>query len=87
MFKIGGDLSVNRLGFGAMRVTGDGIWGWPKDRDEARKVLRRVVEQGVNLIDTADVNGSGFFASKAISMKAILPRCCDGMTWTRNGNN
>ncbi len=36
MFKIGGDLSVNRLGFGAMRVTGDGIWGWPKDRDEAR---------------------------------------------------
>ncbi|HEV8184506.1 MAG TPA: hypothetical protein VGP40_01020 [Chthoniobacterales bacterium] len=35
MFKIGGDLSVNRLGFGAMRVTGDGIWGWPKDRDEA----------------------------------------------------
>ena len=38
-FKIGGDLSVNRLGFGAMRITGDGIWGWPKDREEARKVL------------------------------------------------
>ncbi len=57
MFKIGGDLSVNRLGFGAMRVTGDGIWGWPKDRDEARKVLRRAVELGVNLIDTADAYG------------------------------
>jgi aryl-alcohol dehydrogenase-like predicted oxidoreductase len=57
MFKIGGDLSVNRLGFGAMRITGDGIWGWPKDRDEARKVLKRSVELGVNLIDTADAYG------------------------------
>src|SRR5437016_6686775 len=57
MFKIGGDLSVNRLGFGAMRITGEGIWGWPKDRDEARKVLKRVVELGVNLIDTADAYG------------------------------
>src|SRR5438067_5265355 len=56
-FKIGGDLTVNRLGFGAMRITGDGIWGWPKDRDEARKVLKRVVELGVNLIDTADAYG------------------------------
>lgn len=57
MFKIGGDLAVNRLGFGAMRITGPGIWGWPKDRDEARKVLRRAVELGVNLIDTADAYG------------------------------
>ena len=57
MFKLGGDLSVNRLGFGAMRITGDGIWGWPPDRDEARKVLRRAVELGVNLIDTADAYG------------------------------
>src|SRR5438045_2350185 len=57
MFKIGGDLSVNRLGFGAMRITGDGIWGWPKDRDEARRVLKRAVELGVNLIDTADAYG------------------------------
>jgi len=54
MFKLGGDLSVKRLGFGAMRITGEGIWGWPPDRDEARKVLRRAVELGVNLIDTAD---------------------------------
>jgi aryl-alcohol dehydrogenase-like predicted oxidoreductase len=56
-FKIGGDLTVNRLGFGAMRLTGEGIWGWPKDRDEARKVLKRAVELGVNLIDTADAYG------------------------------
>jgi aryl-alcohol dehydrogenase-like predicted oxidoreductase len=57
MFKIGGDLAVNRLGFGAMRITGPGIWGWPKDRDEAKKVLRRAVGLGVNLIDTADAYG------------------------------
>jgi pyridoxine 4-dehydrogenase len=57
MFKIGGDLPVNRLGFGAMRITGEGIWGWPKDRDEARRVLKRAVELGVHLIDTADAYG------------------------------
>ena len=57
MFKIGENLSVNRLGFGAMRITGDGIWGWPKDRDEAKRVLKRAVELGVNLIDTADAYG------------------------------
>jgi pyridoxine 4-dehydrogenase len=57
MFKIGENLSVNRLGFGAMRITGDGIWGWPKDRAEALRVLKRAVELGVNLIDTADAYG------------------------------
>src|SRR5262249_3398446 len=56
-FSIGGDLPVNRLGFGAMRLTGEGIWGWPPDRENARKVLRRAVELGVNLIDTADAYG------------------------------
>src|SRR6476659_1220261 len=56
-FKIGGDLTVNRLGFGAMRITGDGIWGWPKDREEAKRVLKRTIELGVNLIDTADAYG------------------------------
>jgi pyridoxine 4-dehydrogenase len=56
-FNIGGDLLVNRLGFGAMRLTGEGIWGWPPDRENARKVLRRAVELGVNLIDTADAYG------------------------------
>src|SRR6058998_3668017 len=56
-WQLGGDLPVNRLGFGAMRITGEGIWGWPKDREEARKVLKRAVELGVNLIDTADAYG------------------------------
>ena len=56
-FRIGGDLPVNRLGFGAMRLTGEGIWGWPPDRGSALKVLRRAVELGANLIDTADAYG------------------------------
>jgi pyridoxine 4-dehydrogenase len=56
-FTIGGDLEVRRLGFGAMRITGDGIWGPPADPEEARRVLRRVIELGVNLIDTADSYG------------------------------
>ncbi len=56
-FAIGGDLAVNRLGYGAMRITGDGIWGEPKDRENAKKVLCRAVELGVNFIDTADSYG------------------------------
>jgi pyridoxine 4-dehydrogenase len=52
-----GDLNVNRLGFGAMRITGPGIWGEPEDPDEAKAVLRRAVEFGINLIDTADIYG------------------------------
>jgi pyridoxine 4-dehydrogenase len=56
-FKIGGDLRVHRLGFGAMRITGPGIWGEPKDPAEARRVLRKAVDLGVNLIDTADSYG------------------------------
>jgi pyridoxine 4-dehydrogenase len=56
-WKLGGDLIVNRLGFGAMRITGEGIWGWPADRNNALKILRRAVELGVNLIDTADSYG------------------------------
>src|SRR6266699_1382697 len=56
-WKLGGDLPVNRLGYGAMRITGDRIWGWPPDRANALKVLRRAVELGVNLIDTADAYG------------------------------
>jgi aryl-alcohol dehydrogenase-like predicted oxidoreductase len=56
-FALGGDLEVNRLGYGAMRITGDGIWGEPEDPDEARRVLRRCLELGVNLIDTADSYG------------------------------
>jgi pyridoxine 4-dehydrogenase len=56
-FAIGGDLEVHRLGFGAMRITGPGIWGPPDDPDEARRVLRRAVELGIDLIDTADSYG------------------------------
>jgi len=56
-FTLGGDLTVNRLGFGAMRITGEGIWGEPRDPDECRRVLRRSIELGVNLIDTANSYG------------------------------
>ena len=56
-FKIGGDLEVNRLGFGAMRVTGRGIWGEPADHAESIRTLKRLPELGVNFIDTADSYG------------------------------
>jgi aryl-alcohol dehydrogenase-like predicted oxidoreductase len=56
---LGGDLTVNRVGFGAMRITGRGVWGPPADRDEAKAVLRRAVELGTNFIDTADSYGPG----------------------------
>jgi aryl-alcohol dehydrogenase-like predicted oxidoreductase len=57
IFRLGGDLPVNRLGFGAMRLTGEGIWGEPKDPAECKRVLRRAIELGVNFIDTADSYG------------------------------
>ncbi|MGB3633385.1 MAG: aldo/keto reductase [Rubrobacteraceae bacterium] len=56
-FAIGGDVEVNRLGFGAMRITGEGIWGEPENLDEAKAVLRRALELGINMIDTADSYG------------------------------
>src|SRR5438067_11171680 len=84
MFKIGGDLSVNRLGFGAMRITGDGIWGWPKDRDEARKVLKRAVELGVNLIDTADAYGPE--TSELLIAEALHPYPKGLVIATKGGN-
>ena len=56
-FSVGGDLEVNRMGLGAMRITGEGIWGEPADPEEARRVLRRALELGINLIDTADSYG------------------------------
>lgn len=56
-FTLGGDIHINRLGFGAMRITGEGIWGEPKNAEQAKKVLRRAVELGVNFIDTADAYG------------------------------
>src|SRR5579862_1686568 len=68
---IGGDLVVNRMGFGAMRLTGPGIWGEPKDRDEAIRVLRRAVELGVDFIDTADSYGP--FVSEELIREALHP--------------
>src|ERR1700726_1066665 len=56
-FTIGGDLTVNRLGYGAMRITGPGIWGEPADPAAARRLLRHVIELGINFIDTADSYG------------------------------
>jgi pyridoxine 4-dehydrogenase len=70
-FALGGDLVVNRMGFGAMRITGPGIWGDPPDRDEAVRVLRRAVELGVQLIDTADSYGP--FVSEDLIAAALRP--------------
>jgi pyridoxine 4-dehydrogenase len=63
--------TVNRLGFGAMRITGDGVWGYPQDRDECLAVLRRAVELGVNFIDTADSYGP--FVSEELIAEALDP--------------
>jgi aryl-alcohol dehydrogenase-like predicted oxidoreductase len=70
-FTFGGDLTVNRLGFGAMRLTGKGVWGPPDDRDECIRVLRRAVELGVNFIDTA--NSYGPFVSEDLIREALHP--------------
>jgi len=83
-FLLGGDLSVNRLGFGAMRLTGEGIWGWPADRDNARKVLRRAVELGVNLIDTADAYGPE--VSELLIAEALHPYPAGLVIATKGGN-
>jgi aryl-alcohol dehydrogenase-like predicted oxidoreductase len=56
-FKLGGDLEINRLGYGAMRIVGEGVWGEPSDAEKSKQVLRRAVELGVNFIDTADAYG------------------------------
>jgi pyridoxine 4-dehydrogenase len=70
-FTIGGDLTVYRLGFGTMRLTGPGIWGPPKNRDEAIAVLRRAVELGVNLLDTADSYGPE--VAESLIAEALYP--------------
>ena len=97
-FEIGGDITVNRLGFGAMRITGDNIIGPPEDDEEARQVLRRAVELGVDFIDTADSYGPGVSerlireelapydeSGVTVATKGCLMRCPDG-EWVRNGN-
>ncbi|GAA0749280.1 aldo/keto reductase [Ideonella azotifigens] len=70
-FAIGGDLTVNRLGFGAMRITGPNVWGEPENRDEAIRVLKRLPEIGVDLIDTADSYGP--FVSEQLIAEALHP--------------
>jgi pyridoxine 4-dehydrogenase len=70
-FRIGGDLPVHRLGFGAMQITGPGIWGEPADRKEVLAVLRRTVELGINLIDTADSYGP--YVSESLIREALHP--------------
>ncbi len=70
-FTLGGDLTVNRLGFGAMRLTGKGVWGPPADKEECVRVLRRAVELGVNFIDTADSYGP--YISEKLIRKALHP--------------
>lgn len=80
-FPIGGDLAVHRLGYGAMRITGPGVWGDPPDRDAAIEVLRRAVELGVTLIDTADSYGP--FVSEDLIREALHPY--DGVVTATKG--
>ena len=70
-FTIGGDLTVNRMGYGAMRITGAGIWGPPADKAAALATLRRAIDLGVNLIDTADSYGPGI--SEELIAEALYP--------------
>src|SRR3984893_3787892 len=80
---IGGDLNVNRLGFGAMRLTGPGIWGEPEDRQECIAVLRRAVELGINLIDTAEAYGP--YVSESLIAEALYPYPSDLVIATKGG--
>ncbi len=80
---IGGDLTVNRMGFGAMRITGAGIWGGPPSREQAIATLRRVVELGVNFIDTADSYGPS--VSEELIAEALYPYPDDLVIATKGG--
>jgi pyridoxine 4-dehydrogenase len=82
-FTIGGDLTVNRLGYGAMRITGDGIWGLPADHNESIRVLKRAVELGVNFIDTADSYGPN--VSEELIAEALHPYASGLIIATKGG--
>ena len=82
-FTLGGDLTVNRLGYGAMRITGKGIWGLPEDKPAALAVLRRAVELGVNLIDTADSYGP--YVSEELIAEALYPYPAGVVIATKGG--
>jgi pyridoxine 4-dehydrogenase len=81
-FNLGSDLTVNRVGYGAMRITGKGIWGPPADKDEAIRVLKRAVELGVNFIDTADSYGP--YISEELIAEALHPYA-DGLVIATKG--
>jgi aryl-alcohol dehydrogenase-like predicted oxidoreductase len=81
--EIGGDMVVHRMGFGAMRITGPGIWGEPPDADQARATLRRAVELGVNFIDTADSYGP--HVSEELIAEALYPYPDDLVIATKGG--
>ncbi|MDB5016561.1 MAG: ydbC 1 [Mucilaginibacter sp.] len=82
-FTLGGDLTINRMGYGAMRITGKGIWGPPKDGEEAKRVLKRAVELGVNFIDTADSYGPHI--SEELIAEALYPYPKDLVIGTKGG--
>ena len=82
-FAIGGDLTVNRLGFGAMRITGKGIWGPPEDPEEARRVLRRLPELNVNFIDTAESYGP--YISEELIGETLAPYAEGTIVATKSG--
>ena len=82
-FKLGGELEIHRLGFGAMRITGKGIWGEPADRENAKKVLRRAVELGVDFIDTADAYGPT--VSEPLIGEALAPYAKGTVIATKGG--
>jgi pyridoxine 4-dehydrogenase len=82
-FTIGGDLTVNRMGYGAMRITGEGVWGAPVDRRAAVATLRRAIELGVNLIDTADSYGPG--VSEELIAEALYPYAAGLVIATKGG--
>ncbi|MBS7563524.1 aldo/keto reductase [Mucilaginibacter sp. Bleaf8] len=82
-FNLGGDLTINRLGYGAMRITGEGIWGPPKNHDEAISVLKRAVELGVNFIDTADSYGP--YVSEELIAEALYPYPAGLVIGTKGG--
>ncbi len=82
-YKLGGDLEVNRLGFGAMRIVGDGVWGEPNDQENSRQVLRRAVELGVNFIDTADAYGPD--VSERLIGEALAPYAKGVVIATKGG--
>ena len=82
-FSLGGDLTIRRLGYGTMRLVGEGAWGEPPDREDARNVLRRAVELGINFLDTADAYGPGI--AEELIAEALRPYPADLVIATKGG--